>query len=53
MVLQIHDELIFKVPKEEKEAVYKLVKEIMENAMEIDVPLLVDGGYGKSWYEAK
>ena len=53
MVLQIHDELIFKVPKEEKETVYKLVKGIMENAMEIDVPLLVDGGYGKSWYEAK
>ena len=53
MVLQIHDELIFKVPKEEKEIVYKLVKETMEHAMEISLPLQVDGGFGQSWYDAK
>ena len=53
MVLQIHDELIFRVPEKEKDAVYKLVKDTMEHAMELDVPLLVDGGFGKDWYDAK
>lgn len=53
MVCQIHDELIFKVPKEEKEKVYGLVKETMEHAMELDVSLEVDGGFGKDWYDAK
>ena len=53
MVLQIHDELIFKVYKEEKEKLYKIVKNTMENAMNLDVPLEVDGGFGKDWYEAK
>ena len=53
MVLQIHDELIIKVYKEEKDEVYKLVKSTMENAMKLDVPLEVDGGFGKTWYDAK
>ena len=53
MVLQIHDELIFKVYKDEKETIYNLVKNIMEHAMDINVPLEVDGGFGKDWYSAK
>ena len=53
MVLQIHDELIIKVHISEKEQVYKLVKDTMENAMHLDVPLEVDGGFGKDWYQAK
>ena len=53
MVLQIHDELIIKVYKEEKEQVYSLVKSTMENAMKLAVPLEVDGGFGKDWYDAK
>ena len=53
MVLQIHDELIFKVYKDEKEKVYNLAKSIMENALKIDIPLVVDGGFGKDWYSAK
>ena len=53
MICQIHDELIFSVPKKEKEVAYKLIKEIMENALDIDVPLEVDGGFGKTWYDAK
>ena len=53
MVLQIHDELIFKVYKEEKDQIYQLVKSTMENAMELAVPLEVDGGFGKDWYDAK
>ena len=53
MVLQIHDELIIKVYKNEKEQVYNLVKSTMENAMHFEVPLEVDGGFGKTWYDAK
>ena len=53
MICQIHDELIFRVPKKEKEVAYKLIKDIMENALLIDVPLEVDGGFGRDWYSAK
>ena len=53
MILQIHDELIFKVPKKEKEQVYTLIKNIMEHALDLDVPFLVDGGFGHDWYSAK
>ena len=53
MILQIHDELIFKVPINEKDKAYKLIKDIMENALNLDVPLLVDGGFGHDWYSAK
>ena len=53
MVLQIHDELIFKVPKDEKETAYNIIKDIMENALHLDIPLEVDGGFGEDWYSAK
>ena len=53
MILQIHDELIFRVPKNEKDKAYKIIKDIMENALNLDVPLLVDGGFGHDWYSAK
>ena len=53
MILQIHDELIFKVPKEEKDKAYQLIKNIMEHALDLDIPLLVDGGFGLDWYSAK
>ena len=53
LVLQIHDELLFKVPKEEKESFYKLAKETMEHIVDMGVNLEVDGGYGHSWYDAK
>ncbi|MGM9873493.1 MAG: DNA polymerase I [Bacilli bacterium] len=53
MVLQIHDELIFKVNKKEKDIVYKTIKETMEGALNISIPLEVDGGFGKDWYSAK
>lgn len=53
MVLQIHDELIFKVPKEEKEIAYKIIKDEMTHAMNLSIPLEVDGGFGKSWYDCK
>jgi len=52
MVLQVHDELVFDVPKEEVEALQKMVKNEMENAFSLDVPLVVDMGIGTNWLEA-
>lgn len=53
MVLQVHDELIFDAPKEELEEVIALVKDCMENAITLDVPLVVDVKMGPNWYEAQ
>lgn len=53
MLLQVHDELIFEVPEHELEQMCKLVPDVMEKALSLDVPLKVDVNYGKSWYEAK
>ena len=52
MILQIHDELIFEVPKYEIENISKLVKFEMENAVKLSIPLKVDSNWGASWYEA-
>lgn len=53
MILQVHDELIFDVVKEELEEMLELVKERMEHAMQLSVPLVASIDYGSSWYEAK
>ncbi len=53
IVLQVHDELILNVYEEEKEKVKKIVKEEMENAVALKVPLEVDINVGKTWYDAK
>lgn len=53
LVLQIHDELIFKVYEEEKDQVYSLAKEIMEHVIDSKVKLEVDGGIAKTWYDTK
>ena len=53
MVLQVHDELIFDVVKEEQEKVEKIVKEIMTHTITLDVPLKVSADYGKNWYDTK
>ena len=53
LILQIHDELLFKVPNDEKEIVYPLVKDIMEHAMDLPTKLEVDGGFGHTWYDCK
>ena len=52
MIMQVHDELVFEVPVEEKEVVALLVREGMEQAMELSVPLKVDMGWGANWFEA-
>ncbi|WP_199624486.1 DNA polymerase I [Paenibacillus alkalitolerans] len=53
MLLQVHDELVFEVPESELERMSALVKEEMESALALDVPLKVDVSYGNNWYEAK
>lgn len=53
LLLQIHDELIFDVPKDEVEDFIPVIRDIMENALDIGVPLKVDYGYGSDWYQVK
>ena len=53
MVLQIHDELVIDTIKEEEEQVTKIVKDVMENVIKLDVPLKVGIAKGKDLYEAK
>lgn len=53
LVLQVHDELVIDCPKEEMEAVSKILKEEMENAVSLRVPLTVEAGTGNSWFDTK
>jgi len=53
LLVQVHDELVFEVPEEEVDALRAFVVEEMEGAMELAVPLRVDVGVGRSWFECK
>lgn len=53
MLLQVHDELIFNVINDEKDIVEKLVKDIMEHTIKLNIPLEVDIEFGTNWYDAK
>ena len=53
MVLQVHDELIFDVHKSELSELKQIVKEGMEKAVKLKVPVVVDMGVGESWFGAK
>ena len=53
MVLQVHDELVFEVEEGRVAGVTGTVVEVMESAMELNVPLRVDVGAGKTWYDCK
>ncbi len=53
MIGQVHDELLFDVPKDEVELMTNLIKEEMEKAVMLEVPLIVGIGSGKNWFEAK
>ena len=53
ILLQVHDELILNVHKDEVDVVKGLVRDIMENAFQLNVPLKVDIEIGDNWYEAK
>lgn len=52
MIMQVHDELVFEVATDQVEALSKLLHEEMENAVDLNVPLLVDIGVGENWDEA-
>jgi len=52
MLLQVHDELVFDVPKSEVDTLKTMVKTEMENAFQLEVPLVVDIGMGSHWLEA-
>ena len=49
MTLQVHDELVLEVPREELRSVARLVRSVMEDAMELDAALKVDIKIGKDW----
>lgn len=53
MILQVHDELLLEAPEDEVEGTMALVKEVMENAYPLDVPLRVDARAGRNWGELK
>ncbi|EHG11171.1 DNA polymerase I [Streptococcus intermedius F0413] len=53
MLLQVHDEIVLEVPANELTVIKTLVKEIMESAIELSVPLKADESAGETWYEAK
>lgn len=52
MTMQVHDELVFEVHKSEVEEMKALVREKMQNAMKLNVPILVEVGVGNNWLEA-
>ena len=52
MIIQVHDELNFSVYPEEKEKVEQIVVEEMQNAYQLNVPLVADAGWGNNWIEA-
>ncbi len=53
LILQVHDELIIEAAEKDKERAEKILKDEMENAVKLAVPMTVDVNSGRSWYEAK
>ena len=53
MILQVHDELLIEAHREEIGEVQEILKRQMEQAADLDVPLIVDMHTGENWYEAK
>ena len=53
LILQIHDELIIETPEKDAAAVADLLRDVMEHACDLAVPLLVDCKCGKTWYDTK
>jgi DNA polymerase-1 len=53
MLLQVHDELVFEIPEDRLDATRAHVRELMEGAFPLDVPLEVETGVGHNWFECK
>ena len=53
LLLQVHDELIFEVPPDEWEDLRLKIKSVMENAVQLEVPLLVEARAGDNWMDTK
>jgi len=53
MVLQVHDELLFEVPEDETERITALVKDAMENVIQLKVPLVADLAFGENWRDVE
>lgn len=53
LLLQVHDELVFEIPPDEWEELQPQIKSVMENAVELSVPLLVEARIGENWMETK
>ena len=52
MIIQVHDELVFEVDEDQVEKVCGVVVEMMEGALELNVPIVVDAQWGKTWADA-
>jgi len=53
LLMQVHDELLVECPADEAEQVAQTLKREMENAVELDVPLIAETGIGDNWMDAK
>ena len=53
MLIQVHDELVFEVPRDRVESDAALIRTKMETALELDVPVVVDLAWGRTWADAK
>jgi DNA polymerase-1 len=53
ILVQVHDELVIDTKKDEIDIVKKLLKEVMENVIKLEVPLIIDIEEGNDWYQAK
>ena len=53
MIIQVHDELVLEVPRSEQDEAARVVREEMEGAFSLEVPLVVEVGIGPNWMDAK
>ena len=53
LIMQVHDELIIEAPEQDAQAVAELLRDAMENACKLSVPLTVEVACGKTWYDTK
>ncbi len=53
IVLQVHDEMMIEAPEEEKEEIKEILRQSMENAITLNVPLIADISEAKNWYDCK